>query len=41
MAASRLRHRYGTILREEIARTVADPVDVEAEIATLFAAVAG
>ena len=28
-AASRLRKRYGEILREEIARTVADPADVE------------
>ena len=38
MAASRLRRRYGEILREEIARTVADPLDVEDEIRTLFAA---
>jgi DNA-directed RNA polymerase specialized sigma24 family protein len=40
MAASRLRKRYGEILREEIARTVADPADVEAEIRDLFAALA-
>jgi RNA polymerase sigma-70 factor (ECF subfamily) len=40
MAASRLRRRYGAILREEIARTVADPADVEAEVAALFAALA-
>ena len=38
MAASRLRKRYGEILREEIARTVADPADVEAEVRALFAA---
>jgi DNA-directed RNA polymerase specialized sigma24 family protein len=40
MAASRLRKRYGEILREEIARTVADPADVEGEIRALFAALA-
>jgi hypothetical protein len=40
MAASRLRTRYGEILREEIARTVADPADVEEEIRALFAALA-
>jgi DNA-directed RNA polymerase specialized sigma24 family protein len=40
MAASRLRRRYGEILREEIARTVADPADVEREIRDLFAALA-
>jgi RNA polymerase sigma-70 factor (ECF subfamily) len=39
-SASRLRKRYGAILREEIARTVADPADVEAEIRALFAALA-
>ena len=38
MAASRLRSRYGEILREEIARTVADPADVEDEVRALFAA---
>ena len=38
MAASRLRRRYGELLREEIARTVADPADVESEVAALFAA---
>jgi RNA polymerase sigma-70 factor (ECF subfamily) len=41
MAASRLRRRYGEILREEIARTLADPADVEEEIRNLFAALAG
>jgi RNA polymerase sigma-70 factor (ECF subfamily) len=40
MAASRLRKRYGEILREEIARTVADPADVEEEVRDLFAALA-
>jgi DNA-directed RNA polymerase specialized sigma24 family protein len=40
MAASRLRRRYGEILREEIVRTVADPADVEVEVRALFAALA-
>ncbi len=40
MAASRLRKRYGEIVREEIARTVADPADVEVEVRALFAALA-
>lgn len=40
MAASRLRRRYGELLREEIARTVADPADVEDEVRALFAALA-
>jgi RNA polymerase sigma-70 factor (ECF subfamily) len=40
MAASRWRKRYGEILREEIARTVADPADVEDEVRALFAALA-
>jgi DNA-directed RNA polymerase specialized sigma24 family protein len=39
-AASRLRKRYGEILREEIARTVADPADVGDEVRALFAALA-
>jgi RNA polymerase sigma-70 factor (ECF subfamily) len=39
-AASRLRRRYGEILREEIARTLADPADVEDEVRALFAALA-
>jgi RNA polymerase sigma-70 factor (ECF subfamily) len=41
MAASRLRGRYGAILREEIAQTVADPAEIEPEIAALFNALAG
>jgi RNA polymerase sigma-70 factor (ECF subfamily) len=40
MAASRLRKRYGEILREEITRTVAVPADVEDEVRALFAALA-
>jgi RNA polymerase sigma-70 factor (ECF subfamily) len=41
MAASRLRRRYGEILREEIARTVADPAGVEEEVQALLAALGG
>ena len=40
MAVSRLRRRYGELLREEIARTLADPSDVEDEVNALFAALA-
>jgi RNA polymerase sigma factor (sigma-70 family) len=40
MAASRLRKRFGEILREEIARTVADPADFNEEVQALFAALA-
>jgi RNA polymerase sigma-70 factor (ECF subfamily) len=40
MGVSRLRHRYGTLLREEIANTVARPEDVEEELRALFAALA-
>jgi RNA polymerase sigma-70 factor (ECF subfamily) len=40
MAASRLRKRYAEILREEIARTVAEPAEIEEEIRELFAALA-
>jgi RNA polymerase sigma-70 factor (ECF subfamily) len=32
----RLRHRYGELLREEIARTVASPAEVEDELCHLF-----
>jgi RNA polymerase sigma-70 factor (ECF subfamily) len=38
MAALRLRRRYGELLRAEIARTVADPADVDDEVRDLFAA---
>ncbi len=37
-AVHRLRHRYGTVLRQEIAATVAQPADVEDEIRALFTA---
>lgn len=40
MAASRLRRRYGAILREEVARTVADPAEIDDEVRSLFAALA-
>jgi RNA polymerase sigma factor (sigma-70 family) len=32
----RLRHRYGELLREEIARTVADPLEFQEELRHLF-----
>ena len=38
MAMQRLRARYRAILREEIAKTVASPSDVETELQDLFAA---
>jgi RNA polymerase sigma-70 factor (ECF subfamily) len=38
MSVSRMRQRYGEILREEIAATVATPEDVEEELRALFAA---
>jgi RNA polymerase sigma-70 factor (ECF subfamily) len=37
-AAHRLRRRYRDLLREEVARTLDDPADVEGEIRDLFAA---
>jgi len=37
-AAHRMRRRYRTLLREEVARTVADPSDVDEELANLFEA---
>ncbi len=37
----RMRRRYGELLREEIARTVASPEEVDEEIAHLLAVVAG
>ena len=36
-SASRMRHRYGELLREEIAQTVGGPEEVEDEIRNLFA----
>jgi RNA polymerase sigma-70 factor (ECF subfamily) len=41
VAVHRLRKRFCEVLREEIARTVADPSDVEAEIRWLLSAVCG
>ncbi len=38
VAALRLRRRYGELLRQEIAATLADPAQVEDEIRDLFAA---
>ena len=35
-AAHRMRKRYRALLREEVARTVADPSDVDDELASLF-----
>lgn len=40
VAVHRLRQRYRQVLREEIAQTVADPADVEAELADLRRALA-
>ncbi len=41
LAAHRLRARYRALLRQEIARTLADPEDVNDEIRDLFAAFTG
>ncbi len=41
VAAHRLRKRYRELLRAELAQTVADPADVDAEIAWLFNALGG
>jgi RNA polymerase sigma factor (sigma-70 family) len=41
MAVHRLRKRFREVFREEIAQTVADPSEVEAEIRHLLAALAG
>jgi RNA polymerase sigma-70 factor (ECF subfamily) len=38
VAAHRFRGRYRQILREEVARTVADPAEIDAEIADLLRA---
>jgi RNA polymerase sigma factor (sigma-70 family) len=38
MAVHRLRKRYGALLREEIARTVSNPQEIDAEIQHLMAA---
>ena len=41
MAAQRMRHRYGELLREEIAHTVADAGEVDDEIRHLFSVLGG
>ena len=38
VAAHRLRRRYGELLRQEIAATLADPAQVDDEIRDLFTA---
>ncbi|MBS0263754.1 MAG: sigma-70 family RNA polymerase sigma factor [Planctomycetes bacterium] len=38
VAAHRLRSRYGDLLRQEIAATLAEPADIDDEIRSLFAA---
>ncbi len=38
VAMHRLRHRFGEQLREEVAKTVAEPGEIEAEIRYLLAA---
>jgi RNA polymerase sigma-70 factor (ECF subfamily) len=40
VAVHRLRRRYRELLRDEIARTVDDPTQIEAEIQDLFTALA-
>ena len=41
MAVQRLRHRYGEILREEVAITVPNPQDVETELRYLLTVLKG
>jgi RNA polymerase sigma-70 factor (ECF subfamily) len=41
VAAHRLRRRYGELLRQEIAATLADPTEIDDEIRDLFAALGG
>jgi RNA polymerase sigma factor (sigma-70 family) len=41
VAVHRLRQRYRAALRQEIAQTVAEPTDIDAEIRDLFAALGG
>jgi RNA polymerase sigma-70 factor (ECF subfamily) len=38
MAVSRMRQRYGEVLRAEIASTVASPEEIDEELQALFAA---
>jgi RNA polymerase sigma-70 factor (ECF subfamily) len=39
VAVSRMRRRFGELLRREIAQTVSDPVEIDMEIRDLFAAI--
>ena len=41
MAVSRLRQRYGELLRAEIANTVASPKDIDEEMAAFLRALSG
>ena len=41
MAVSRLRQRYGELLRAEIAQIVSKPEEVEEELRTLLSALSG
>jgi len=41
VAVHRLRHRYRELVREEIARTVASPADVDSEMRHFYAALTG
>jgi hypothetical protein len=41
MAVLRMRRRFGELLREEIAQTVAKPEEIDEEIHALLAAVGG
>ena len=40
-AVGRLRERYGELVRDEVAKTVADPADVDAEIVYLISIISG
>ena len=40
MSVHRLRKRYRQLLRDEIARTVSDPAEIDEELRLLFAALA-
>lgn len=41
VALHRLRHRFRAVLREEVAHTVADPAEIDAELRHLLAALSG
>jgi RNA polymerase sigma-70 factor (ECF subfamily) len=41
VAVHRLRKRFGSVLREEVLRTVTDPADVDSEIRWLLTVVRG